>query len=344
MTRNFQTMIGKGGFGTVYHGSPEDGTQVAVKELNELSAIGCKLFQTVASCKVPFTISLAEDVGYCDQGVTMALVYEYMANGNLQEHLSGAELAPATKAICVDILPRFLMFIVLGLEFHSSLRCLEYLHYGSKPPIIHRDLKASNILDSKLHAKIGDFGLSRILSNESKSHVSTDVAGTYGYMDPDYYKLHKLNEKIDVYSFGVVLLELITGRAAVVEDVEVVHLVDWVRPNVDGGNINDIMDRRLQGSWSVNSEWKALEIAMECVPSSAAVRLTMSQVVVDLKECLDSQLADERGDKLLSLMPPDMIFDVAAVDTELAMGPEARNKKLIQQIQLWIFAVCKQLK
>ncbi|KAL9251203.1 LRR receptor-like serine/threonine-protein kinase IOS1-like protein, partial [Drosera capensis] len=157
---------------------------------------------------------------------------------------------------------------------------LAYLHYGCKPPIIHRDLKASNILlDSKLQAKIGDFGLSRILSNESKSHVSTDVAGTYGYMDPE--------------------------------------------PNVEDGNINDIIDMRLQRSWSINSAWKTLEIAMGCAPSSAAVRPTMSQVVVDLKECLDIQSADERDDKMQSSMRPDMIFDVAAVDTELAMEPEA---------------------
>ncbi|GAB2228045.1 hypothetical protein Droror1_Dr00009874 [Drosera rotundifolia] len=313
MTRNFQTMIGKGGFGTVYRGSLEDGTQVAVKVLNELSAIGRKLFQTEVRLLVrvhhKYLVSL---VGYCDQGATMALIYEYMANGNLQEHLSErrSDVLSWKKRLQIAI---------------QTAQGLEYLHYGCKPPIIHRDLKACNILlDSKLQAKIGDFGLSRILSNESQSHVSTKVAGTYGYMDPEYYKSHKLNEKIDVYGFGVVLLELITGRPAVAKGDEAVHLVEWVRPNVEGGNINDIIDMRLQGSWSINSAWKALEIAMGCVPSSAAVRPTMSQVAVDLKECLDIQLADERDNKMRSPMPPDMIFDMAAVDTELAMGPEAR--------------------
>ncbi|GAB4842324.1 hypothetical protein Ancab_012294 [Ancistrocladus abbreviatus] len=152
LTNNFGKIIGKGGFGTIYFGCLEDGTQAAVKILDPSSTGSLKLFQTEVQLLMRVHHKhLVSLVGYCDEGKTLALMYEYMANGNLHEHLLG----------------------------------LEYLHNGCKPPIIHRDLKAANILlDNKLQAKISDFRLSRILSTESQTHVSTVVAGTHGYLDP----------------------------------------------------------------------------------------------------------------------------------------------------------------
>ncbi|KAF2323495.1 hypothetical protein GH714_035729 [Hevea brasiliensis] len=153
ITDNFKTTIGGGGFGKVYFGTLKDGTQVAIKLLSQSSKQGYKEFQAeVQLLMIVHHRNLVSLIGYCNDSHNMALVYEYMVNGNLREHLSG----------------------------------LEYLHNGCKPPIIHRDLKTSNILlNEKLQAKIADFGLSRAFTNESSSHVSTCPAGTFGYVAPE---------------------------------------------------------------------------------------------------------------------------------------------------------------
>ncbi|PRQ45813.1 putative transferase, protein kinase RLK-Pelle-LRR-I-1 family [Rosa chinensis] len=152
--------------------------------------------------------NLVSLIGYCDEGDTMALVLEYVANGNLQQHLSDLTLDFLTwkerLQIAVD-----------------AARGLDYLHNGCKPPIVHGDLKASNILlNEKLQAKIADFGLSKVLTTESATHISTDAKGTFGYLDAGYCNTGQLNRKSDVYSFGIVLLELINCRAAIIRDVE----------------------------------------------------------------------------------------------------------------------------
>ncbi|KAK0594896.1 hypothetical protein LWI29_001676 [Acer saccharum] len=113
---------------------------------------------------------------------------------------------------------------------------LEYLHCGCKPPIIHRDVKTANILlDEKMQAKIADFGLSIYVLHENESHVSTAVAGTVGYLDPEYYMSNRLTEKSDVYSFGIVLLELITGQRAVIRGRENTHIVNGFVPSLKEG-------------------------------------------------------------------------------------------------------------
>ncbi|PQQ17170.1 hypothetical protein Pyn_18442 [Prunus yedoensis var. nudiflora] len=195
----------------------------------------------------------------------MALIYEYVANGNLQKHLSAG---------------------------------LEYLHNGCKPPIVHRDLKTSNILlNEKLQAKIADFGISKVLSTESATHVSTAAKGTFGYLDPQYCNTKQLNKKSDVYSFGIVLQELITGRAAIARDEEDVpiHICQWMCPKFNSMEIESIVDSRLQGSYLNASAQKAIEIAMACAssPSTAIQRPDITVVHNDLKECLEIEMPFE---------------------------------------------------
>ncbi|KAL4625123.1 hypothetical protein ACB092_05G001400 [Castanea dentata] len=268
ITDNFKTIIiGERGFGKVYLGILKDETQVAVKLLSTSSKQGYKEFRAEAQLlMIVHHKNLVFLVGYCDEGENKALIYEYMANGNLKQNLSG----------------------------------LEYLHNGCKPPIIHRDLKTSNILlDENMQAKIVDFGLSRAFATENDPHSSTSLASTFGYLDPESQTSRNLNKKGDVYSFGIVLFELITGRPAIMRGREKnTHILDWVYPIIKRGDIGSIVDPRLQGEFYTNSAWKAVEIAMSCIPSPAIQRPDMSQVLVELKECLDLEIAHGRSQTL----------------------------------------------
>lgn len=176
---------------------------------------------------------------------------------------------------------------------------MEYLHCGCKPPIVHRDVKATNILlNERLEAKIADFGVSKVFPEEGFTYVSTAVMGTPGYLDPEYYISNKLNEKSDVYSFGIVLLELITGKPAIIinssQRSERIHIVQWVDPILARGDIANVVDPRLKEEYDVNSAWKAIEIAMACTLDTSIQRPSMSFVASELKECLVLVRARER--------------------------------------------------
>nr|XP_048319484.1 probable LRR receptor-like serine/threonine-protein kinase At1g05700 [Ziziphus jujuba var. spinosa] len=282
MTNNFERVIGRGGFGTVYHGYLNN-IQVAVKMLSESSSQGYKEFQ--AEVKLLMRVhhrNLTSLVGYCKEDSYLGLIYEYMANGNLQRHLSDKNAYTLSwedrMRIAVD-----------------AAQGLEYLHNGCKPPIIHRDIKTTNILlNEKLQAKLADFGLSRAFSFESGTHLSTAVAGTLGYLDPEYYMSNWLHEKSDVYSFGVALLEIITSRPVLVQTDDKPHISQWVSFMVETGEIKNIIDPRLRDNFNISSAWKAVEIASACVRRKSIERPTMNQVVMELKECLALEIAPRK--------------------------------------------------
>ncbi|KAL6851619.1 hypothetical protein ACP4OV_020183 [Aristida adscensionis] len=277
ITNNFQRVLGRGGFGLVYDGFLEDGTQVAVKLRSDTSNQGVKEFlaeaQTLTRIHHKNLVSL---IGYCKDGEYMALVYEYMSEGTLQEHIAGKN-------------GRFLTWrqrLRIALE---SAQGLEYLHRGCNPPLIHRDVKASNILlNSRLEAKIADFGLSKPFSRDNDTHVSTNtLVGTPGYVDPEYQATMQPTAKSDVYSFGVVLLELATGRPAVLRDPEPTSVIHWARQRLARGNIEGVVDPRMRGDHDVNGVWKAADIALKCTAQASAQRPTMTDVVAQLQECLE---------------------------------------------------------
>uniref|UniRef100_F6HY69 non-specific serine/threonine protein kinase n=1 Tax=Vitis vinifera TaxID=29760 RepID=F6HY69_VITVI len=277
ITNNFNRPIGRGGFGEVYLGTLADDTQVAVKVHSPSSNQGPKAFR--AEAKLLTRVhhkNLVRLIGYCDDSTNMVLIYEYMSNGNLQQKLSAREAA--------DVL-NWKQRLQIAVD---AAHGLEYLHNGCKPPIVHRDMKSSNILlTESLQAKIADFGMSRDLQS-----LSTDPVGTPGYFDPECQSTGNLNEKSDVYSFGIVLLELITGRRAIIPGG--IHIAGWVSPMIERGDIRSIVDPRLQGDFNTNSAWKAVEIALACVASTGMQRPDMSHVVVDLKECLETEMASRR--------------------------------------------------
>ncbi|XP_048327680.2 LRR receptor-like serine/threonine-protein kinase IOS1 [Ziziphus jujuba] len=279
-TNNFEVTLGKGGFGTVYHGIIE-GTDVAVKMLSSTSVQGYHQFQ--AEVKLLMRVyhgNLTSLVGYCNEGTNMALIYEYMANGNLESYLSagGRENVLSWQGR-----------LQIALD---AAKGLEYLHNGCKPPIVHRDVKTPNILLAEdFRAKLSDFGLSRIFPTEGGTHVSTNIAGTPGYLDPEYSTTNRLNEKSDVYSFGVVLLEIITSQPVISKSKERTHISQWVSYVLANGDIRSVVDPKLEGDFDINSAWKAVEIAMACLSSTSTKRPNMNEVVIELKDCLAIELA-----------------------------------------------------
>ncbi|CAN7067396.1 unnamed protein product [Brassica rapa subsp. trilocularis] len=274
MTNNFQTVVGEGGFGVVCHGTLNDSEQVAVKLLSQSSSQGYKHFKAEVDLllRVHYT-NLVNLVGYCDEGDHLALIYEFMPNGDLKQHLSGKRGGSIFK---------------WGSRLQIALEAalgLEYLHVGCTPPIVHRDIKTTNILlDQQLKAKIADFGLSRSFPVGGETHVSTVVAGTPGYLDPEYYHTSRLGEKSDVYSFGIVLLEMITNQPVIDQSRERSHIAQWVGFELNRGDITRIIDPNLHRDYGSRSVWKALELAMSCVNPSSVNRPNMSQVANELKE------------------------------------------------------------
>nr|QAS62453.1 leucine-rich repeat receptor-like protein kinase [Sedum alfredii] len=284
VTNNFSRVIGKGGFGTVYHGVI-DGSEVAVKMLSHSSSQGFKEFKAEAQilARVHHR-NLTSLVGYCDEGDQLGLVYVFMANGNLASHIADGN-------------PLYMTWeqrLRIALDASQGL---EYLHSGCKPPIIHRDIKPTNILlDGNYQAKLSDFGLSKTFGNvvgDADYEPTGVVAGTHGYLDPEYCNSQKLSEKSDVFSYGVVLLEIITGQPVISKSRDEFHIAKWVSNLLNiQGDVKLIIDQRIQADeYDENSVWKAVELAMKCVSTTSDKRPTMSEVVIELNECLNMEKA-----------------------------------------------------
>ncbi|PSS14282.1 Serine/threonine-protein kinase [Actinidia chinensis var. chinensis] len=272
-------MIGHGGFGLVYGGVLQDGRKVAVKLMDRAGKQGEEEFKVevelLSRLHSPYLLAL---IGYCSDSNHKSLVYEFMANGGLQEHLypiSGTNTIPSS----LDWETR----LRIALE---AAKGLEYLHEHVSPPVIHRDFKSSNILlDKNFHAKVSDFGLAKIGSDKAGSHVSTRVLGTQGYVSPVYALTGHLTTKSDVYSYGVVLLELLTGRVPV--DMKRAPgegvLVSWALPRLmDREKVVEIMDPALEGQYSVKEVVQVAAIAAMCVQPEADYRPLMADVVQSL--------------------------------------------------------------
>ncbi|CAF1830241.1 unnamed protein product [Brassica oleracea var. botrytis] len=285
LTDNFKRVLGEGGFGVVYHGSLSGTEPVAVKVLSESSVQGYKEFKAEVELLLRVHhINLVSLVGYCDEGGHLALIYEYMANGDLKQHLSGESARSTLK---------WASRLKIAVE---AAQGLEYLHVGCEPPMVHRDVKSTNILlDDRFVAKLADFGLSRSFCVGAETQVATVVAGTPGYLDPEYYQTNWLNEKSDVYSFGIVLMEMITNRSVIELTREKAHIAEWVKILISRGDLEKIVDTNLGGDYDSNTVWKILELAMSCVSHSSSDKPTMSKVVNVLKECLISENSRIKG-------------------------------------------------
>ncbi|XP_021287738.1 probable serine/threonine-protein kinase PBL23 [Herrania umbratica] len=275
---NPDNQLGEGGFGKVYKGHVENPDQVvAVKQLDRNGYQGNREFLVeVLMLSLLHHPNLVNLVGYCADGDQRILVYEYMANGSLEDHL--LDLPPDKKPL--DWNTR--MKIAVG-----AAKGLEYLHETADPPVIYRDFKASNILlDQDFNPKLSDFGLAKLGPTGDKSHVSTRVMGTYGYCAPEYALTGQLTTKSDVYSFGVVFLEIITGRRVIDNSrpTEEQNLVTWATPLFkDRRNFTLMADPLLEEDYPVKGLHQALAVAAMCLQEEAAVRPLMSDVVTALE-------------------------------------------------------------
>eukprot|EP00262_Sarcandra_glabra_P021735 TRINITY_DN9309_c0_g4_i1.p1 TRINITY_DN9309_c0_g4~~TRINITY_DN9309_c0_g4_i1.p1 ORF type:complete len:286 (-),score=38.73 TRINITY_DN9309_c0_g4_i1:129-953(-) len=264
-----------------------DGTPVAVKLLPKSSPQGSKKFTTEVQLLMGVRHrNLVSLIGFCDEGKEIALIYEYMAEGNLKQHLSGT----ASRAKSLDWGQRLRIAIDVA-------QGLEYLHDGCRPPIIHANVKSENILlNEKLEAKIAEYGLSKFFAQEEFSRIYITMNGTLAYLDPEFYVSQKLTQKSDVYSFGIVLLELITGQPAIIKSLnsEKISIVNWVKLIIDnGGNVKKLVDPKLEGDYNSASVWKATQTAMACTELSSIKRPTIRDVITELNECLSMGVAPD---------------------------------------------------
>ncbi|KAI3896058.1 hypothetical protein MKX03_030929 [Papaver bracteatum] len=302
-TNNFDnsTQVGQGGYGKVYRGVLSDGSVVAIKRAQEGSLQGDKEFlNEIELLSRVHHRNLVSLIGYCDEESEQMLVYEFMPNGTLRDHLSAKSKAPLSFAMRLRIAT-------------DSAKGILYLHTEADPPIFHRDVKSSNILvGPRFSGKVADFGLSRLapvpdMEGTTPGHVSTVVKGTPGYLDPEYFLTHKLTDKSDVYSLGVVFLEILTGRQPIQHGKNIVREVNGA---YNSGMIFSVIDEKM-GSYSSECIEKFVKLALQCCQEDTDARPSMAEVVKEL-------------DGILHMIPQsdisvDSSTDHTVYDSEISM-------------------------
>ncbi|KAG7014974.1 putative receptor-like protein kinase [Cucurbita argyrosperma subsp. argyrosperma] len=275
-TDSFSTTIGQGGYGTVYKAQFSEDLVLAVKRMNKVSEQGEDEFgreiELLARLHHRHLVALR---GFCVEKHERFLLYEYMANGSLKDHLHAPGRTPLSWQTRIQI----------AIDVANAL---EYLHYYCDPPLCHRDIKSSNILlDENFVAKVADFGLAHASKGGSVffEPVNTDIRGTPGYMDPEYVITQELTEKSDIYSYGVLLLEIVTGRRAIQDGK---NLVEWsLAYMISDSRISELVDSSIKSSFNLDQLHTVVSIVRWCTEGEGRARPSIKQVLRLLYESSD---------------------------------------------------------
>lgn len=305
-TSNFTTLIGQGAFGPVYKAQMSTGVTVAVKVLATDSKQGEREFQTEVSLLGRLHHrNLVNLVGYCAEKGQHMLIYVYMSRGNLYSHLYGEK----HEILSWDLRVQIALDVARGLE---------YLHDGAVPPVIHRDIKSSNILlDQSMRARVSDFGLSR--EEMVKGHA-TNIKGTFGYLDPEYVSTRAFTKKSDIYSFGVLLFELIAGRNPHQGLMEYVELAAMSTEGKTGWE--ELVDSHLEGKFNVQELNDVAALAYKCVNRLSTKRPSMRDIVQVLSHILKLRNYEKHKNSLVLL--DEVAIDVDKHDYKSPMNGHRR--------------------
>lgn len=290
-TKNFNTIIGQGGFGTVYKAQFSDGSTLAVKHMDKVSEQAvedfCREIELLARLHHRHLVALK---GFCIEKHERFLMYEYMANGSLKDHLHTPGVGPLNWQTRIQI----------AIDVANAL---EYLHFYCDPPLCHRDIKSSNILlDENFVGKVADFGLAYASKDGSVCFepVNTEIRGTPGYMDPEYMVTQELTEKSDIYSYGVVLLELVTSKRAIHDNKNLVESCQLLMKSET--RIVELVDPAIGDSFDFDQLQTVITIVRWCTQREGRARPSIKQVLRLLYECADpihhsfiEAVEDEKG-------------------------------------------------
>ncbi|KAI4374114.1 hypothetical protein MLD38_012149 [Melastoma candidum] len=308
-TDNFSTRnkIGRGGFGIVYKGKLRNGLRVAIKKLAVASKQGQREFLAEINAIALVTHqNLVRLIGCCVEGTNCILVYEYLENNSLDHALLGQKETRTRldwqkrSAICV-----------------GTAKGLTFLHEEAVPHVVHRDIKASNILlDKSFTPKIGDFGLAKLFPDDI-THISTRIAGTTGYLAPEYAMAGQLTMKADVYSFGILILEIVSGKSSSKADWggSDKFLLEWAWELYERGSLLELVDPELE-EYQEEEALRYMKVALFCTQGAAGRRPSMSQVVDMLSR--DIKLNEKQ------LTAPGYFQD----SDRLSVGPTSSKKPL----------------
>ncbi|XP_022972100.1 serine/threonine-protein kinase-like protein ACR4 [Cucurbita maxima] len=306
------SMVGKGSFSCVFRGVLNNGTVVAVKRaiMSHNKQKNAKEFHTELDLLSRLNHAhLLNLLGYCEESGERLLVYEFMAHGSLYQHLHGKNKALKEQ---LDWIRRVTIAV-------QAARGIEYLHGYACPPVIHRDIKSSNILiDEEHNARVADFGLSLLGPADGSSPLAELPAGTLGYLDPEYYRLHYLTTKSDVYSFGVLLLEILSGRRAIDMQYEEGNIVEWAVPLIKSGDISAVLDPILKPPSDIEALKKIANVACTCVRMRAKERPSMDKVTTALERALAQLMGSPYNEQ--PILP-----------TEVVLGSSRLHKKSSQR-------------
>ncbi|GMH17650.1 hypothetical protein Nepgr_019491 [Nepenthes gracilis] len=331
---NYDNKLGEGAFGSVYWGQLWDGSQIAVKRLKVWSEKAEKEFavevEILGRVRHKNLLTLR---GYCAEGQERLIVYDYMPNLSLLSHLHGQH----SSECLLDWHRR--MNIAVG-----SAEGIAYLHCQATPHIIHRDIKASNVLlDSDFQARVSDFGFAKFIP-DGATHVTTRVKGTLGYLAPEYAMLGKASESCDVYSFGILLLELVSGRKPLDKPSSglTYTITEWALPLARQSKFCEMADPKLNGNYDEEVLRRVVIVALMCAQQRPEKRPTMPEVVELLTGKANEKLAELENDVLFgdrqSSNRADVLYGEAnnldSISEEKDSKPKSENTEEIQEPEM----------